>query len=540
VSAGEFRVGRLRMSRPAAGAAAATVAFIALSAWWLAVDKRTPGGGDPADHLTTALRIGDLLRAGDLGGIFDVGFDPDTDRFYPPLVQLIGGIAPALHLEPIQDWGELAVNLVFAPMLAAGTYLVGRRVYGPTAGLLAAIFALGTPMVLSLFHVFLLDAPLAATVAIALAALLASERFTARRASVIAGALVGLAMLVKTIAPLYLAGPVLVMLVAGGWRQWRNLALAAAAFLIVAGPYYLAHLNEVVDVGEASTVGGEIGATGTAFDRDARISFDNLTWYAWAAINDQYFVPLLALFAVGFVAAFREMRRRAGVPELLAGIVITYLALPVVLSLRDPRYTLPLVAFVAVIATGWITTTARTAFRRIGLAVLGIAVAANVAVSITGKIPVVRPETPGTNFEFGIDPGSFTILDDTGYWVGPPETNPLWRDLFEAADRDGLDTLRLYTRQQPLFWGVDYKGLDVFGVPYGVREVTVNAPRPWPAAELHVTIWTDDAEYVGRRGFPEPCGHIDEGAGLLTGEPVTTSVLVERQTAGGYERWCDF
>jgi hypothetical protein len=528
------------MSRPAAGAAVATFAFIALSVWWLAVDKRTPGGGDPADPLATALRIGDLLRAGDLGGIFDVGYDPNTDRFYPPLVQLVGGIAPALHLEPIQDWGEVAINLVFVPMLAAGTYLVGKRVYGPTAGLLAAVFALGTPMVLSLFHVFLLDAPLAATVAIALAALIASERFYDRRASVIAGALIGLAMLVKTIAPLYLAGPILVMLLGGGWRQWRNLAFAAAALLVVAGPYYLAHLNEVVDVGEASTVGSEIGATGTAFDRDARISVDNLTWYGWAAINEQYFVPLLALFAVGFVAALRELRTRAGVSELLAGIVVTYFALPVVLSLRDPRYTLPLVVFVAVIATGWIATTPRAVFRRIGLAVLGVAVAANVAVSITGRIPVLRLEAPGTNFEFGIDPGSFTILDDTGYWVGPPETNPLWRDLFAAAERNGLDTMRLYTRQQPLFWGVDYKGLDVFGVPYGVREVTVNAPRPWPAADVHVTIWTDDAEFVGRRGFAEPCGHIEEGASLLNGEPVNTSVLVERRTAGGYVRWCEF
>ena len=105
-------------------------------------------------------------------------------------------------------------------------------------------------MVLSLFHVFLLDAPLAGVVAIALAALLATERFPNRRASALAGALIGLTMLVKTIGPLYLLGPVAVAVAAGGWRNWRNLAIAGLALFVVAGPYYAIHLDQVLDVGQ--------------------------------------------------------------------------------------------------------------------------------------------------------------------------------------------------------------------------------------------------------------------------------------------------
>jgi hypothetical protein len=529
---------RRRFEREALIAAAAAAAFIALSVWWLLYDRRTPGGGDPADHLRTTLDIADLLRDLDLGGIAEIGFNADTNRFYPPLVPLVGSPAPLLGLT-VQDWGTIALNLVFVPMLAAGTYLAGRRVFGPLAGALAAVFALGTPIVLSLFHVFLLDAPLAGSVALAFAALLASERFADRRASIAAGALLGVALLVKTIAPVYLLGPIAVMLAGGGWRQWRNVGLFCLAVLVVAGPYYAIHFEDVFGVSKETTIGGDVGATGSAFERDPRLSLDNLGYYGWAAINEQYFVPLLALFAVGFVATCRAIRSRTGAAELLAGIVVTYLALTLVLAIRDPRYTLPLVVFVAVIATGWIATAAGWP-RRIGLAVLALAVTVNVATSMVKWVPDVRIEPPGTNYEFGIDPGSFTIVEDRGYWVGPPEHNPLWQRLFEAAEREDLETMRLFIGQQPLFWGVDWKALDIFGEDYGVREVTVNTAPPYDEPDILVSIWTDDSRFVGELGLSEPCGRIEEGAGLLDGEPVLTSVLVERRTPDGYERWCDF
>lgn len=526
--------------RQAVWTAAATLAFIALSVWWLLYDRRTPGGGDPADHLQTTLDVAELLRNLDLGGIAEIGYNGNTDRFYPPLVPLVGSVGPLLGLT-VQDWGTIAVNLVFVPMLAAGTYLAGKRVYGPTAGMLAAIFALGTPIVLSHFHVFLLDAPLAGSVALAFAVLLASERFTKRGASIAAGALLGVALLVKTIAPVYLLGPVAVMLVAGGWRQWRNVGLFALAILVVAGPYYAIHYDDVFGVSQETTIGAEEASVwlGEADEISSRLSFDNLSYYSWAAINEQYFVPLLALFAVGFVATARMIRSRPGAAELLAGVVVTYLTLALALSYRDPRYTLPLVVFVAVIATGWLATAGGWP-RRVGLAVLALAVTVNVATSLVHWIPDVRIEPPGTNYEFGVDPGSFTVVEDRGHWVGPPQHNPLWQRLFEAAEREGLETVRLYVGQQPLFWGVDYKSLDVFGEPYGVSDVTTNQPEPYEDPDFRISIWTDDAEFVGEKGLAEPCGHIEEGAGLLDGEPVLTSVLVERRFPEGYEVWCDF
>lgn len=176
--------------------------------------------------------------------------------------------------------------------------------------------------------------------------------------------------MVKTPALLFLAGPVAVMLIGGGWRRWRNLLIAAALALAVAAPYYLIHLDDLIGASEESTIAGNLGAPPAGLNADSRFSFDNLAYYGWVGINLQYFVPLLALFAVGLVAALREIRHRPHLPELLGGLVVGYLGPTLILSIRDPRYTLPLVAYVAVIATGWIAVTKRILLGAAGVAVL--------------------------------------------------------------------------------------------------------------------------------------------------------------------------
>lgn len=525
-------IGRWQFERAAVGVAGACLAYIVLTIWWVLTDNGLPGGGDPGIHLYTASNAGELIKDFDLGGLIDLG-PVGTEFFYPPLVHLIGGVPAALGLA-VQDWGVVAMNLVFVPMLAAGVYLTGKRVYGPTAGLLAAIFALGTPMALSLFHVFVLDAPLSASIALTVAALVYSERFEVRRPSILAGVMVGLAFLIKPSAPLYLIGPVAVMILGGGWRQWRNVGLAAIAALIVAGPYYLIHLHDVLDLGEASTVGTELGRTGTAFDRDARISYNNLSWYSWAAVNQVYFVPLLAFFFVGLVGALRRFRR-PGMLELLAGVVVTYLLLALVLSIRDARYSLPLIVYVSVIGTGWITTVSRALVRRAVLALLGLVVAANVLASIT-PVPDLRLLWPNTRIELDNDPGTFTFLDDRGYFVGPPNSNDLWIRLFEAAEREGITTAQLEIRNTGL-WSEDPIVFDDIARQYGVREVTFyGGGKP----ELKVYTWFVGSRFKGLRDLLPACGALDDGLDFY-GEPLLMNVAVRRlQPDGSYEPWCDF
>ena len=371
----------------------------------------------------------------------------------------IGSIPSALGLAT-QDWAVIAANLVFVPMLSAGCFLVGRMTYGPTAGLLAVVFALATPMVLSLFHVFMLDAPLAGSVAITLWALLASDRFSRRRETALAGALLGVATLTKTPAPLFLAGPAAVMLIGGGWRQWRNLLIGAGVALLVAGPYYLINLDEFISTSETTTIAGNTGATGGAsLAAEPRFSFDNFAYYGWVGVNLQYFVPLLALLGAGLVHALREIRRRPYVPELVAGLVVGYLAPMLVLSIRDPRYTLPLVVYVAVIATGSIAVTRRAVLAAIGAAVRR----GRGRQRCRGghRRRAHGPDLdPGDSPAEEIQPGRLTFMDGRGYVVGPPRPDPFWDRMLTAAEREGVETGQILARETPL-WGTDVIGFEV-------------------------------------------------------------------------------
>ena len=143
----------------------------------------------------------------------------------------------------------------------------------------------------------------------------------------------------------------------------------------------------MIGTSEQSTVAGNVGAPAAGLNADARFSIDNLTYYGWVGVNLQFLLPLLALFAVGFVAALRELRTRRHLPELVVGVVVGYLGPTLLLSIRDPRYTLPLVVFVAVIATGWIAVARRTAVAAIGGAVLAATVVVNVAAATVDGVP---------------------------------------------------------------------------------------------------------------------------------------------------------
>lgn len=510
-------------------------AFVALTAWWVLADQRLPGGGDPGRHLSSALDFADDLEDLDVVGLVTERADAGAEFFYPPAARFVAGVPAAFGLE-VEDWGVVLVNLVFVPMLAFGCFLVGRLVYGPLAGVLAAGFALATPMVLDLFHVFMLDAPLAAVVALTLWAFLASDRFARRRESVLAGALLGLGVMVKTTAPIFLVGTVLVMLAGGGWRQWRNIALAAAAALVVAAPWHIIHAGDIANLsGQAPSGLAPVGLGGGEISASADF-LTRLTDYFWVGVNLQYFLPLALLFAVGVVLALRELRSRRHLPELFAGMVFAFLFFAFAISLRDPRYTLPLVVFVAVIATGWIALTRSRALQGAGIALLVAAAVLNVAGTASPGLGTERISLPGDDPNLGwrTQPGTLTIVDDTGYIGGPPQESPFWIELFDAAEADGLRTAEVRVRAASEL-GADHLGFLVLARQHGMRETTFAEHRP-EHPDLRVNVWEGPDDYwVGELGLPEPCARIPDGI-----PPRPLAVAVERFEDGRYERWCDF
>ena len=517
----------------------AAAIFVAISTWWALYDQRPPSG-DVSRHLEASQLFGRSISEGDLLAPFRF-----SDAFaYPPLVRLIAGLPEVVGL-PSGDWGPVALNLVFVPLLAWGCFLVGRRVFSPAAGVLAAVFALGSPMVMQLFHVELLDAPLAAMTAVTVAALLASDDFRRPRESALAGLLLGLGMLVKSPAPIFVAGVIAVMLVRGGWRNPRNLALAAAATLLVAAPFYLTHAGAYLSLSGEAVVESTDAYTqefGWTFDGSRRFAFESFTWYVWAAVNTQYLVPLLSFFAVGLIVSVARFRRQRYVPELLAGLTVGY-AVMTLLSLHDPRYTLPLVVYIAVIATGWIPFLRSTRLSALATVLLIAVVGVNFAAGTFGLVSTlkIRP-FPGDKSEDLIHPGAFTVVDDRGYYVAGPRADDTWDDLFAAIAAEDVDPVQRRPYEILLF-GVEGYGLSLLArendVPLLFTDLEAAADSSEARPQVVIKTWWSDDPYFAEPGdLGRPCFSVEDGIAPPSSDSRLLHVLIERDTGQRFVRWC--
>ncbi len=197
-------------------------------------------------HLNLALNVHQELAAGHLGKALTLSVP------YPPFAYLVGslgitiggvGVAPPI----------VAENLVFVTLLALGCYKVGRLAFSPLAGLLAVVFALGSPLIAAQFHVFMTDAPETAMVAVSVWLVIASEGFTKLRACALAGVAVGLGMLTKEPFPIFVLGVGLVTLGRGGRRAWPGVAVFAAIALAIALPWYIPRARLIQGIGDQAT-----------------------------------------------------------------------------------------------------------------------------------------------------------------------------------------------------------------------------------------------------------------------------------------------
>jgi phosphatidylglycerol:prolipoprotein diacylglycerol transferase len=194
---------RLRSLLPEWPLALPLLAFVGLTIWWLVADSRVVDY-DTGRHLLYTFAMRDALAGGDL--LAPVTFDNFNP--YPPLLYLVGSVAMAIAGESI-DAAIIGQDLVFVPLLVVGCYGAARIAYGRFAGAVAAAFALGAPMVVSMFHTYMLDAPQAAMVAVTVWLVLASRRFEAPGIAALAGLAAAGGMLLKPTTAIFLGGFVL-------------------------------------------------------------------------------------------------------------------------------------------------------------------------------------------------------------------------------------------------------------------------------------------------------------------------------------------
>jgi uncharacterized membrane protein YsdA (DUF1294 family) len=294
-------------------------------------------------------------------------------------------------------------------------YQVGRRVAGPHAGLLAVIFALGSPLLIELFHVFMIDVFETSLVALSVWLILSSERFGRLGPASLAGLAVGIGIGTKAQFPIYLVGLVSVVLLRGGWRNVRGLAAFVGIGLLVAAPWYIAQADRLGMLWRAAGTGEGYLCPVPLLARPPLLSSANVEWYGWATLNGLLFAPLAAFAVVGVIAAFwrlRQSRARSSViPELLGGLVGSWLLLTV-MTHKDMRYVLPMLVYLSVLGTAWIVRLqplART-LTTAGLVAAVLATTLGATFGVGGTIPARLPGNLGAPLGIGVPPRDQVVV----------------------------------------------------------------------------------------------------------------------------------
>jgi len=484
------------------GAIGVTALFLGITFWWLTQDRSIPIF-DAGRHLSFAFLILEELRAGHLEHALTLSIP------YPPFAYLVGdigilfgGIAVA---PPI-----IAENLVFVPLLALGCYHVARLAFNRTAGLLAVVFALGSPLVTAQFHVFMTDAPETAMVAVSLWAILATDGFSRVGVCALAGVAVGLGMLTKEPFVFYAAGPVLVTAIRGRAKAWRGLLV----FVVVAGgialPWYTHELAEITSLGSSSITEVNNHARPSAV-APPRLSIYNLGWYFWNVANVQLYAVLWACFVVGWLWTLAGFVRRRPVsrfaPELVIGSFVAWLAITET-YLHDGRYGMPLLVYLAAFGVGWITRLPRWG-RMAAVAAVVLAAAANVAGTSFGLGAKVSLDLNGTRSGDEQALGFLTLYSNTGFLVSGPQRDGDILATLEALRQRGVRAIVLEPAAigKPAFSAAGMFALDdIAGL------ATVSEARVSPTGLTR--------EYAVLRNAPiqageaPPCVRLDNGTGV--------------------------
>jgi hypothetical protein len=413
----------------------------------------------------------------------------------------VGALAFGRELDSV----VLAQNLVFVPLLALGCFGVACRAYGRAAGLLAVVFALAAPMTISQFHQSMLDVPTAALAAVAAWLLLCSDRFARTGASALAGLAIGAGLLAKQPFALFVAGLVLVMLVRGGWRNWRGLVVCAAVAAAVAATWYLPHLGDTQQAADA-------GGIGSALDR---IEAKNLWFYGWSGLNLQLLVPLAAFAVTGAAILgrrfLRERRPDDPTPELVGGLLVGWLGVVLFIPVNDPRYTLPCLVYLAALGAGWIPALGASG-RRVATAGLVLLLVVNTLTTSFGAGPTLAWEDERVSVQGYTTSRALTLLSDQGWLVAAPQGDDEALGLLRALDRQGVgrvefdpDTARVQIDPPVSFNG---EGMSALAYQVGLER---------PPAYDPVNLRADDVLFTRRPpapGLGRPCLRFADGTGL--------------------------
>jgi 4-amino-4-deoxy-L-arabinose transferase-like glycosyltransferase len=517
------RVAELDWPGAAWGAIGVTALFIATTCWWLTQDRSIPIF-DAGLHLSYAINVHRELAAGNLGTALTMTVP------YPPFAYVVGSLGMMLGGVAVAP-PILAENLVFVTLLALGCYKVGRLAFGPTAGLLAVVFALGSPLISAQFHVFMTDAPETAMVAVSIWLIIATEGFAKLRLCAIAGVAVGLGMLTKEPFAIFVLGVFVVTLVRGGRRSWRGVALFAAISLAIALPWYIHEHTLIQGLGDQATASSSAypnrEGPGPKDIAPPRLSSANLEWYLWNLDNVQLGLPLLLFAAGGFVWAIVGFVRRRPVsglaPELTIGAFLAWVILTET-YFHDTRYSMPLLLYLAVFAAGGIVALPRRG-RLLATAGLVVVVVANTLGSTFGVGMQYRIALPGASAT-ALEQSGYLTLYPGGFLVSGPHRDGDLLATLQALRREGVRFI-YWPPEEALEPDFSNGGVVAFAQ---IAELE-SPPRGTSFGELGQSVAVLAHEQIVPHEAP-PCVTLDDGTGVW--------VRIGNPVAKGAQDYCPF
>jgi hypothetical protein len=493
-------VGVSRWSAFAWGAIGVTVLFVALTCRWLTEDTSVPVF-DAGSHLETAFLFRSMIRAGNLLGPFNY------KAVYPPFGYVPGVLASLIGGENVAS-PIIGENLLFVPLLTLGCYQTGRLLFGPPAGMFAAIFVLGSPLLMAQFHVFMLDAPMTALVAVSIWLILASENFARTRVVWLAGVAVGLGLLTKVQFPLFTASLVLMVLLSGGWRNRRGVLVFAAVAAVIAGPWYIVHLSEFSRITEIAGTGP--GADVPLGNAPATLSTANFLWYFWSVLNSQLLAPLFALLVGGAawmtVALVRHRQIGGARFVFLITVFLTWLTITLTPH-HDIRYGMPMLPYLAVLATGWIVELRRVP-RLLATAVLVLGFVANtlgITIGVGNEVAIALAHPPGVTQQ---DPNRIIFYSRNGFLVSSPRHDGDVPGLLDALRRNGVRTVT-WSLEQSRLADFSFEGIFPLAEIAGLAPVITTTPEFSKVASVATLIHLPITAQA-----PPTCTRLSDGTGV--------------------------
>lgn len=260
--------------------------------------------------------------------------------YYPPFVSWI-----AVPFYLVFGEGLFAASLVmtfFLLLLVGSTYGIGRIAFDENAGLLGALFVGCFPIVLDFSRQFMLDLPLASTVALSLFLLLRSDHFLHRNWSIGLGIALGCGFLTKWTFPFFLLFPLLYSLWQAGRRNLQrrsrsiNAVLSLALAAVVSTPWYFVHIVQILAGRSSQLAEGQ------------RTFLQTVLYYVQIIPYEVSWLIVVAL--VWGILLYARRARPAHLPLILS-MFGGYLLLTVV-NFKMPRFSIPLLPPLTVLASG--------------------------------------------------------------------------------------------------------------------------------------------------------------------------------------------